>query len=102
MKFIISRQLPLVFRRRVLSINSHYGKISPDSSISTCIQIESGATKYITARELVSKLLEFDNNIIKAAREVEPNISKISKDLLARFYGGDDEELLDRITAPFY
>ena len=51
---------------------------------------------------LVSKLLEFDNNIIKAAREVEPNISKISKDLLARFYGGDDEELLDRITAPFY
>lgn len=40
--------------------------------------------------------------IIKAAREVEPNISKISKDLLARFYGGDDEELLDRITAPFY
>lgn len=66
------------------------------------IQIESGATKYITARELASKLLEFDNNIIKAAREVEPNISKISKDLLAKFYSGDDEELLDRITAPFY
>ena len=32
MKFIISRQLPLVFRRRVLSSNLLYGKISPDSS----------------------------------------------------------------------
>lgn len=31
-KFIISRQLPLVFRRRVLSSNLLYGKISPDSS----------------------------------------------------------------------
>lgn len=66
------------------------------------IQIESSATNYITARELVSKLLEFDSNIIKEAREIEPNISKISKDLLARFYGGDDEELLDIITSPFY
>ena len=54
------------------------------TQVSTCIQIESGATKYITARELVSKLLEFDNNIIKAAREVEPNISKISKDICVR------------------
>ena len=32
MKFIISRQLPFVFRRRVLSSNLLYGKISPDSS----------------------------------------------------------------------
>ena len=31
-KFIISRQLPFVFRRRVLSSNLLYGKISPDSS----------------------------------------------------------------------
>lgn len=31
-KFIISRQLPLVFRRRVLSSNLLYGKSSPNSS----------------------------------------------------------------------
>lgn len=30
--FLISRQSPLVFRRRVLSYNLLYGKISPDSS----------------------------------------------------------------------
>ena len=32
-KFIISRQLPFVFRRRVLSSTLLYGKISPDSSV---------------------------------------------------------------------
>ncbi|MCF2580875.1 DUF4372 domain-containing protein [Bacteroides caecigallinarum] len=31
--FLISRQSPLVFRRRVLSYNLLYGKISPDSSV---------------------------------------------------------------------
>lgn len=58
--------------------------------------------KYITARKLLDDLLIYDNDIIRKARIIEPNISKITGDILLSICPQIDKDLLLSLTTLFY
>lgn len=58
--------------------------------------------KYIKAVELLKNLLVYDNDIIRKARIIEPNISKITGEILLSICPQIDKELLHALTTLFY
>ena len=68
---------------------------------SPTIGIEDGANEYRNACELVTQLINDNPQIIKQAREIEPNISKISTDLLLQLKSNIDLKQLNELTQIF-
>jgi hypothetical protein len=57
--------------------------------------------RYKKAQELVEQLLSIDTDIIKKVREIEPIISKISKDLLLKINPKITSKLAEILTMSF-
>lgn len=58
--------------------------------------------KYIKAVELLKNLLVYDNDIIRKARTIEPNISKITGEILLSICPQIDKDLLYALATLFY
>ena len=58
--------------------------------------------KYANVYNLANNLLEYDEQIIKKAREYEPNISKIPIPLLLNICPQINHNLLNALVRPFY
>lgn len=58
--------------------------------------------KYITAKKLLDDLLMYDNDIIRKARMIEPNTSKITEDIMLSICPQIDKALLSSLITLFY
>ena len=58
--------------------------------------------KYVNVYNLANNLLKYDEQIIKKAREYEPNISKIPIPLLLNICRQINHNLLNALVKPFY
>ena len=58
--------------------------------------------KYVNVYNLANNLLKYDEQIIKKAREYEPNISKIPIPLLLNICPQINHNLLNALVKPFY
>ena len=58
--------------------------------------------KYVNVYNLANNLLKYDEQIIKKAREYEPNISKIPIPLLLNICPQINHNLLNALVRPFY
>lgn len=56
---------------------------------------------YISAMKKVEELLSYDENIIKKARMMEPDISLITKEMLLGFHPTIKDDLLEILLKPF-
>lgn len=77
-KFIISRQLPFVFRRRVLSSNLLYGKISPDSSVTTLTFSDIEAINFFHPSYVNEGKLNTHHHFLYSAMAIINDITKVS------------------------
>ncbi len=66
------------------------------------IRLNSDAHKYRKAVELLENLLVYDNDIIRKSRIIEPNISKITGDILLSICPQIDKDLVSSLTTLFY
>ena len=66
------------------------------------IRLNSDAYKYRKAVKLLENLLVYDNDTIRKSRIIEPNISKITGDILLSICPQIDKYLVSSLTALFY
>lgn len=57
--------------------------------------------KYSKSYELVDTLLKIDDDIIKRARKIEPDLSKIDRKILSQLNSSLDNNLIDKLTTNF-